>query len=140
VTRLILYSTVCGRPVSFDGDALAEEETFRSMIRVGWAKEDPLFGGSSRGSSSRMPEQMRWFDALQRMTTSPNRRRLGRQAVDIADELPASARRRSSSDRRSLTTFDAVEVAGRIPGAQLVELDSANHPARRRGGMGDVRG
>src|SRR6476659_7429240 len=43
VTRLVLYGTVCGVPPTFSADALAEEETYRSMIRVGWAKEDPVF-------------------------------------------------------------------------------------------------
>ena len=43
VTRLVLYGTVCGVPPTFSGDELAEEETYRSMIRVGWAKEDPVF-------------------------------------------------------------------------------------------------
>lgn len=135
VTRLILYGTVCGRPVTFDDDALDEEETFRSMIRVGWAKEDPLF----RRVFTRIfipdasEEQMRWFDALQRMATSPENAvasRLGRQAVDITDELPRiiapTLILQALGDHA--TTFDnAVEVAGRIPDARLVELDSANH-------------
>src|SRR5436190_17162113 len=43
VTRLVLYGTVCGEPVVQEGDRLAEEETYRSMIRVGWAKDDPVF-------------------------------------------------------------------------------------------------
>ena len=105
------------------------------MIRVGWAKEDPLF----RRVFTRIfipdasEEQMRWFDELQRMSTSPENAvasRLGRQAVDMADELPRSAVPtlilQALGDQA--TTFDnAVEVAGRIPDARLVELDSANH-------------
>src|SRR3954453_23098134 len=43
VTRLVLYGTVCGEPVAFDAGGQLEEDTFRSMIRVGWAKEDPTF-------------------------------------------------------------------------------------------------
>jgi pimeloyl-ACP methyl ester carboxylesterase/DNA-binding CsgD family transcriptional regulator len=135
VTRLVLYGTVCGEPVSFEGDALAEEETFRSMIRVGWAKEDPLF----RRVFTRIyipdasEEQMRWFDDLQRSSTSPENAvasRLGRQAVDIVDQLPRiSAPTLVLQARRDhATTFDnAVSVAGLIPNARLVELDSANH-------------
>lgn len=135
VTRLILYGTVCGEPVVFEGDALAEEETYRSMIRVGWAKEDPLF----RRVFTRIfipdasEEQMRWFDALQRTATSPENAvasRLGRQAVDIVDELPGIAAPTLvlQARRDRSTTFDnAVQVAGLIPDARLVELDSANH-------------
>ena len=43
VSRLILYGTVCGEPLELSPDELAEEETYRSMIRVGWAKDDPTF-------------------------------------------------------------------------------------------------
>ncbi len=135
VTRLILNGTVCGRPVSFEGDGLAEEETYRSMIRVGWAKEDPLF----RRVFTRIfipdatEEQMRWFDDLQRLSTSPENAvasRLGRQAVDIVDELPrisAPTLILQAIGDRSTTFENAVEVAGAVPGARLVELDSSNH-------------
>jgi pimeloyl-ACP methyl ester carboxylesterase/DNA-binding CsgD family transcriptional regulator len=135
VTRLILYGTVSGRPVTLDGDEQAVEETFRSMIRVGWAKEDPLF----RRVFTRIfipaatEEQMQWFDALQRMSTSPENAvasRLGRQAVDIAHEVPkiSAPTLILQAIRDKATTFDnAVEVAGMIPGARLVELESANH-------------
>ena len=135
VTRLILNGTVCGRPVSFDGDTLAEEETFRSMIRVGWAKEDPLF----RRVFTRIfiPEateqQMQWFDDLQRLSTSPENAvasRIGRQAVDIADEVPritAPTLILQSIGDRSTTFENAVEVAALIPDARLVELQSSNH-------------
>ena len=135
VTRLILNGTACGHPPTFDGDSRAEEETFRSMIRVGWAKEDPLF----RRVFTRIfvpeasEEQMRWFDELQRVSTSPENAvasRIGRQAVDIDDEIPSITAPtlilQSAGDRA--TTFDnAIEVAGRVPNARLVELDSANH-------------
>ena len=135
VSRLILYGTSSGRPVRLEGDALAVEETFRSMIQVGWAREDPLF----RRVFTRIfipeasEEQMRWFDDLQRLSTSPENAvasRLGRQAVDVADELPSIAVPTLilQAVRDRATRFsDAVEVAGRIPDARLVELDSSNH-------------
>ena len=135
VTRLILYGTACGMPVTFEGDELAEEETYRSMIRVGWAKDDPVFRRVFTrifipGASE---EQMRWFDDLQRMSTSPENAvasRLGRLAVDIVDDLADIAAPtlilHALGDRAH--SFDnAVEVAGRIPNARLVELASANH-------------
>jgi pimeloyl-ACP methyl ester carboxylesterase/DNA-binding CsgD family transcriptional regulator len=135
VTRLVLYGTVCGRPVIFDDDELAEEETFRSMIRVGWAKEDPIF----RRVFTRIfipdatEQQMRWFDDLQRMATSPRNAvesRAMRQVVDIQGELrrvtAPTLILQALGDRA--TSFDnAVEIAGLIPGARLVPLDSRNH-------------
>lgn len=135
VTRLILNGTVCGRPPTFDGEKLAEEETFRSMIRVGWAKEDPLF----RRVFTRIfipdatEEQMQWFDDLQRRSTSPENAvasRIGRLQVDIVDEIPRIAAPtlilQSVGDRAN-TFENAVEVAGLIPDARLVELQSSNH-------------
>src|SRR4051812_22826499 len=73
VSRLVLYGTVCGRPVVRDPDGEAEEETYRSMIRVGWAKEDPVFRRvfTTKFIPEATEEQMRWFDDLQRMSTSP---------------------------------------------------------------------
>src|SRR5439155_14441402 len=73
VSRLVLYGTVCGRPPVRDADGEAEEETYRSMIRVGWAKEDPEFRRvfTTQFIPEATEEQLRWFDDLQRMSTSP---------------------------------------------------------------------
>ena len=93
VSRLILYGTVCGEPPSFEGEALTEEQTYRNMIRIGWAREDPEFRRvfTRKFIPGATEEQMRWFDELQRMSTSPENAvasRLGRQAVNIVDEIP----------------------------------------------------
>jgi pimeloyl-ACP methyl ester carboxylesterase/DNA-binding CsgD family transcriptional regulator len=135
LTRLVLYGTVCGIPVDWQGDPLAEEETYRSMIRVGWAKEDPVFRRvfTTRFIPDATEEQMRWFDELQRMSTSPANSvasRIARQQVDLAGELhritTPTLVLQATGDRS--TTFDnAVEVTSRIPGSRLVALDSNNH-------------
>ena len=135
VTRLILYGTVCGEPVTLSPDAMAEEETYRSMIRVGWAREDPDFRRvfTKRFIPDATEEQMRWFDDLQRMSTSPANAvasRIARQQVDIHDELPRitapTVVLQAIGDRS--TTFDnAVSVSSRIRGARLVSLESRNH-------------
>jgi pimeloyl-ACP methyl ester carboxylesterase/DNA-binding CsgD family transcriptional regulator len=135
LTRLILYGTVCGEPVVLEGDALAEEETYRSMIRVGWAKDDPVFRRvfTTRFIPDATEEQMRWFDDLQRMSTSPENAvasRISRQAVDIEADLPRitvpTLILQAIGDRS--TSFDnAVSVSGLIPGARLVAMESRNH-------------
>ena len=135
VSRLILNGTVCGEPVAFSPDELAEEETYRSMIRVGWAKDDPAFRRvfTTRFIPDATEEQMRWFDDLQRMSTSPANAvasRIARQQVDIEDDLPRIAAPtlvlQSIGDRS--TTFDnAVTVSSLIPDARLVPLQSRNH-------------
>jgi pimeloyl-ACP methyl ester carboxylesterase len=135
VSRLILNGTVCGEPVAYSPDEREEEETYRSMIRVGWAKEDPAFRRvfTTRFIPDATEEQMRWFDDLQRMSTSPANAvasRTARQQVDIEGDLPGIAAPtlvlQSIGDRS--TTFDnAVTVSSLIPGARLVPLDSRNH-------------
>jgi pimeloyl-ACP methyl ester carboxylesterase/DNA-binding CsgD family transcriptional regulator len=135
LTRLVLYGTVCGIPVQRDRDAEAEEETYRSMIRVGWAKEDPVFRRvfTTRFIPDASEEQMRWFDELQRMSTSPENAvasRIGRQQVDIADELrriTAPTLILQATGDRSTTFDNAIEVSTRVRGARLVALDSNNH-------------
>ena len=135
VSRLILYGTVCGEPVMLSPDQRAEEETYRSMIRVGWAKEDADFRRvfTKRFIPDATEEQMRWFDDLQRMSTSPANAvasRIARQQVDIHNDLSRITAPtivlQAIGDRS--TTFDnAVTVSSRIPGARLVSLESRNH-------------
>jgi pimeloyl-ACP methyl ester carboxylesterase/DNA-binding CsgD family transcriptional regulator len=135
VSRLILYGTVCGEPVIFTPEELAEEETYRSMIRVGWAKDDPEFRRvfTRKFIPDATEEQMRWFDDLQRMSTSPANAvtsRIARLEVDIEADLPRITAPtivlQAIGDRS--TTFDnAVSVSSRIPGARLIPLQSRNH-------------
>jgi pimeloyl-ACP methyl ester carboxylesterase/DNA-binding CsgD family transcriptional regulator len=135
VSRLILYGTVCGRPVSFDEIGWAEEETWRSLIRVGWAKEDPVFRRvfTQKFIPGATDEQMQWFDALQRMATSPKNAvesRAERQAVAIQGELPrikAPTLILQALEDEVATFANAIEVAELIPDARLVPLESRNH-------------
>ena len=135
LTRLILYGTVCGEPVVRVGEELEVEETFRSMIRVGWAKDDPVFRRvfTTRFIPDATEEQMRWFDDLQRMSTSPANAvasRIARQEVDIAADLPritAPTLILQAIGDQSTTFDNAVSVSSQIPGARLVAMDSRNH-------------
>jgi pimeloyl-ACP methyl ester carboxylesterase/DNA-binding CsgD family transcriptional regulator len=135
VSRLILYGTVCGEPVVRDSEKQAEEETFRSMIRVGWAKPDPVFRRvfTTIFIPDATEEQMRWFDDLQRMSTSPENAvasRIGRQSVNIAADIPRITAPtlilQATGDRAN--SFDnAVSVSRLIPDSRLVTMDSRNH-------------
>ncbi len=135
VSRLILYGTVCGEPVTWTPDGWAEEETYRSMIRVGWAKEDSDFRRvfTTRFIPDATEEQMRWFDDLQRMSTSPANAvasRIARLQVDIEEDLPritAPTLVLQAIGDRSTSFDNAVSVCARIPGARLVPLQSRNH-------------
>ena len=135
VSRLVLYGTVCGMPPVFEGDELVEEQTYRSMIRLGWAREDPDFRRvfTRRFIPDATEEQMTWFDELQRMSTSPENAvasRVGRQEVDIVDEIPritAPTLILQATGDRSTTFDNAVEVSSLINGSRLVAMDSRNH-------------
>jgi pimeloyl-ACP methyl ester carboxylesterase/DNA-binding CsgD family transcriptional regulator len=135
VSRQILYGTVRGEPITRGPEQMAEEETYRSMIRVGWAKEDPVFRRvfTTRYIPDATEEQMRWFDDLQRMSTSPANAvtsRIARQQVDIGDQLgriTAPTIVLQALGDRATTFDDAVTVSSRIPGARLIPLESRNH-------------
>lgn len=135
VTRLILNGTVCGERPTFDDEAWAEEQTYRSLIQVGWAREDPVFRRvfTSRYIPDASEDQMRWFDALQRMSGPAENvlaLRLARQAEDITADV---ARVRvptlilQAVDDRSTTFENAGMVAALIPGTRVVPLPSRNH-------------
>ena len=144
VSRLILYGTVCGEPVTWSPDGWAEEETYRSMIRVGWAKEDPDFRRvfTRRYIPDATEEQMRWFDDLQRMSTSPA------NAVGEPDGPPAGGHRGRAppdhraddgppGDRRPLDDVRQRRRGVRAdPGRPpRPARESQPHPPRRRAGL-----
>ena len=135
ISRLILYGTVCGDPVVRTPAQQAEEDTYQSMIRVGWAKPDPVFRRvfTTLFIPDATEEQMSWFDDLQRMSTSPENAiasRIARQQIDIVEDIPritAPTLILQATGDRSTTFDNAVSVSGLIPGSRLVALDSRNH-------------
>jgi len=135
VSRLILYGTVCGEPPVYDDERWAKEQIYRSMIQVGWAKDDPEFRRvfTRRFIPDATEEQMSWFDDLQRMSTSPENMlasRISRQQEDIVADLPTISAPTIVLQARGdqATAFEnAVTVSSLIPGARLVPMESRNH-------------
>jgi pimeloyl-ACP methyl ester carboxylesterase/DNA-binding CsgD family transcriptional regulator len=135
VTRLVLYGTMCGEVPTFTPEHWAEEETYRSLIKIGWAREDPVFRRvfTSRYIPDASEEQMRWFDELQR-TSGPADNvlasRIARQSEDLTAEVDRI--RTPTLVLQALgdqaTTFEnAGMVAARVPGTRVVPIDSRNH-------------
>lgn len=133
VTRLILYGAyACLARRPEDKELL---ETFLSMIRVGWARPDSLFRRvfTNMLIPDATEEQMRWVDALQRMSTSTEnavRLRAERQKIDVTDLLPrvsvATLVLHSRGD--AMIGFNEARlIASSIPDAAFVPLDSHNH-------------
>jgi pimeloyl-ACP methyl ester carboxylesterase/DNA-binding winged helix-turn-helix (wHTH) protein len=135
VSHLVLYGGyVRGRRLRSIKDA-EQAEALLTLMRDGWGQDNPAFrqiftslfipGGS--------PEQMNWWNDLQRKTTSPENAVSMRRAwdnIDISDLLP----------RVQVPTLvlhcrdDAVQpfdegrrLAAGIPDARFVELEGRNH-------------
>lgn len=135
VSRLVLYGTVCGERVVFEGERLLEEETYQGLVRIGWAGADPRFRRvfTQGFIPDATEEQMRWFDELQRQSTSTANylaARAARYGEDITGEISnveaPTLILHAVGDR--MKTFDnATEVASLIRDSRLVPLESRNH-------------
>jgi pimeloyl-ACP methyl ester carboxylesterase/DNA-binding CsgD family transcriptional regulator len=135
VTRLILYGATTAGFIPRDAEEEAEEEAWRSLIRVGWARPDHRFRRvfTSTFIPSATEEQMRWLDDLQRMATSTENAvasRDGRMRADVRPLLPgiqAPTLVLHARDDKGCAFETALEACSLIPSARLVPLDSANH-------------
>ena len=112
-----------------------EAETMARLAELGWGKENPAFrqffttqfipGGS--------PEQHRWFNELERVTTSPENAGRFFRAFNQIDVTALASKiscptlvLHSNGDAR--VPFDEGKlVASLIPGARFVPLESRNH-------------
>ena len=132
VTRLILFGAGSTLARGQDSELL---DTFLSMVRVGWARPDSLFRRvfTNMLIPGASEEQMRWVDALQRMSTSTDnavRFRAERQKIDVTDLLPrvtVPTLVLHSHGDATVRFAEARILASSIPGARLVPLDSSNH-------------
>ena len=136
VSHLVLYGGYArGRRKRGLAQEMEQEDALITLMRQGWGRENPAFRHifTSLFIPSGTSEQMKWFDDLQRVTTSPENAIRIRQAntdIDVDDLLP----------RLNVPTLvlhcrdDAVvpfeegrRLAARIPGARFVALEGQNH-------------
>ena len=136
-----------GRVLRADGQA--EEETYRSMIRVGWAKEDadlpaglhePVHPRRDRGAA-RAGSTTSSGCRHRRRTPSPagSRARRSTSVAEIRDDPDADAR--PPGGRRPV---DDVRQRGRVSAADprrapRADAEPQPHPPRRRAGMARLR-
>jgi pimeloyl-ACP methyl ester carboxylesterase/DNA-binding CsgD family transcriptional regulator len=137
VTHLVLYGTSArGRFLRDSSPSGAEQARLMiSLIRMGWAQDEPAFRRlfTTLFIPDATPEQMQWFDDLQRVTAEPE------SAVRIWE---ARGRDDVSNEAAQVTTPTLVLHArddalvpfpeGRllatwIPGARFVPLEGRNH-------------
>lgn len=136
VSRLLLYGAYA-RGWSRRGDADGEREyqAITELVRRGWGRDNPAFRQlfTSRFVPGASSEQMEWFNELCRKTASPEvaaRLLETRSRIDVTDLLDEVRAPTLVIHGRGDVVVPIAEgqfLASGIPGAQFVELDSANH-------------
>ena len=136
VTHLVLHG---GYAMGWRKRASPEEterrEAMETLVKQGWGQDNPAFRQvfTSLFLPDGTPEQMQWFNDLQRVSTSPeNAARLQEvfSDIDVKHLLPQVAVPTLVLHSRNdaVVLFEAGRgLAASIPGAQLVALDSRNH-------------
>jgi pimeloyl-ACP methyl ester carboxylesterase/DNA-binding CsgD family transcriptional regulator len=137
VDHLVLYGTYARGRLKRDPSPSEREhaELMISLIRMGWGQGKPAFRRlfTTMFIPDASPEQMEWFDELQRVTTEPEtavRIRHARNAEDVtraAKQVMAPTLVLHARDD-GLTPFaEGRLLATLIPGARFVALESRNH-------------
>lgn len=136
VAHLVLYGGYCrgrnhrpGRAEPTRGALLTE------LMRTGWGQDNPAFRRvfTTLFVPDGSPEQVAWFDDLQRVATSAeNAVRLTEAFHDIDVTAEARAVRAATlvlhARRDAIVPFEeGRELAALIPSARFVPLDSTNH-------------
>ncbi len=112
-----------------------EAETLINAIRVGWGRDNPAF--RQLFTTLLMPEgsaeQKRWLDRLARISTSPDNAAAMERAfygIDVTAEAPrvaAPALVLHAVDDAAVPFEEGRLLAGLLPAARFVQLDSRNH-------------
>jgi DNA-binding winged helix-turn-helix (wHTH) protein/pimeloyl-ACP methyl ester carboxylesterase len=136
VTQLVLYGAFAvGLKHVGTPQELEARRALTSLVRLGWGLNNPAFCRTftCRFIPEATPEHERWFDELQRVSTSPeNAARLMERDDDI-DVRPLLSQVRTPTlvihcDRdHAVAPEKGRLLAAEIPGARYVSLPSANH-------------
>jgi len=136
VTQLVLYGAfAAGLNHVGTPQELEARRALVSLMRLGWGRDNPTFHRlfSSRFIPQATPEHERWFDELQRVSTSPENAARLMEVDDLIDVRPLLRRVKTPtlvihSDRDHAVPSEAGRrLAASIPAARYVSLPSANH-------------
>ena len=136
VKGLVLYGGYArGKNKRGSADMVAQAEAERTLIRQGWGQDNPAFRQffTSAFLPEGTPEQMAWFNELQRVTTSPEnavRIRMANDDLDITEYLPKVSVPTLVLHCRddAIAPFEeGRRIAAMIPNAQFVALEGRNH-------------
>ncbi len=136
VSRLVLYGGFArGRKKRGSPEESASSDAVVTLMRQGWGQENPAFRQmfTSLFIPGGTPEQMQWYNDLQRITTSPEIAVRLRQAVDIIDVSDLLPQVRVPTlvlhcRNDAMQPFEeGRRIAAGIPGARFVALEGRNH-------------
>jgi pimeloyl-ACP methyl ester carboxylesterase/DNA-binding winged helix-turn-helix (wHTH) protein len=136
VSRLVLYGGYSrGRRKRGQASEIAQTDAILTLIREGWGQENPAYRQlfTSRFIPDATPEQARWFNELQRLTTTPENAARIRQALDDFDVSGLLSQVRAPTlvlhcrDDAIQPFEEGRRMAAAIAGARFVALDGRNH-------------
>jgi pimeloyl-ACP methyl ester carboxylesterase len=136
VSHLVLFGGYArGRRIRGSPDEIETAEATIKLMRLAWGQENPAFRliFTSLFIPGGTLEQMKWFNDLQRITTSPENAARIREAmnnIDVTDllERVTAPTLVVHSHGDAVVPFEEGRLmAARIPGARFVALESCNH-------------
>jgi pimeloyl-ACP methyl ester carboxylesterase/DNA-binding CsgD family transcriptional regulator len=137
ITHLVLFGSYARGRLKRGPTQEQRDETMllRDLVRVGWGRPDPAFRRvfTSRFVPGATPEQLEWFDELQRLSVSPEtavRLRDCWSEIDVVDLLDDVAVPTLVVHPRGDAVVPFEEgrlLAARINGARFLPLESDNH-------------
>jgi DNA-binding SARP family transcriptional activator/pimeloyl-ACP methyl ester carboxylesterase len=136
VSKLILLGGYArGWRMRGETDFAKQTEALITLTRSGWGRDNPAYRQvfTSLFVPGATPEQMDWFNELQRITTSPDNAAeilIAHGNIDISHHLPQVKAPtlviHARGDSR-VPYGNGRELAKGIPGAKFVTLESQNH-------------
>ncbi|HKP27063.1 MAG TPA: alpha/beta fold hydrolase, partial [Dongiaceae bacterium] len=136
VTRLVLHGGYAkGWRKRSNPSEIARREAMLTLVREGWGQENPAFRQifTSWYIPDGSPEQWRWWNDLQRISTSPeNAARLMIELgkIDVSHmlaQVSVPTLVTHSVNDAAVPFSSGRELASSIPGARFVPLESCNH-------------
>lgn len=137
VSHLILYGAYArGRFHRKPTQEQAEEaNAMLDLMKIGWGKDNPAFRQvfTTLFLPEGTPEQINWFNDLQRITTSPeNAVKMEKSFynIDVARSAPKVAKPTlvlHAQDDAMVAFEQGRQLAAMIPNARFVPLESKNH-------------
>jgi len=136
VSHLVLYgASARGRRRRDDPDAVERAALVHQIIRLAWDDPTPQFRQvfTSMFLPDGTPQQLAWFDELQRASTSGEiaatlrRAREEVDVTDIAEQVRVPTLLLHARDDQAVPFAEGRLLATLIPGARFVPLESRNH-------------